>query len=61
MQPPKILSDAQVQRCFKDAPSVKKATLALVYGRMYRREPDGWRLLDDKPRATVREFTDGSS
>lgn len=51
--PPIRLSDDEVQRHFPGGPSVRKAQLVLISDGIYKRESDGWRLLDDRAHASV--------
>lgn len=46
---PETLTHQDVQRHFQGGPDITKAVLALIGSRIYKREGETWRLLDDGP------------
>lgn len=56
------MSDAEMQRRFENGPRVSKGAVMILLGdRIYRREGNVWRLLDNRVHHSIKEMTGGSA
>lgn len=55
-EPPEKISHEEMTKRFQGGPELKKtAVIAVVGGRIYKREPDAWYLLENEPRSPCRK------